>query len=308
MSLEVKRSLQHVVAVSDCVKCVEWMVATAALDGEKGLPSKTVDAFPAYFRSHDRRVNLNKARDWWRKREALLNPEEDSVHEIYNKLFKFNSKCFIRLVTPRRIQDFTDRHNIVYRRLKGKKQVSSEKLREIHILVAAHLGSLNRQFDDGLINPDFQYNMDESHFVIDLDDGKTLDFRGVAQVKNRSVVSGREGTTMCVLLRGGSNARVECPMLIFKNKKGQLPYPGTAICNTGGGVPDVANSFHQQQPNAGVAVRSALLGARRAVCQDTHAVDRQCESSQRGEVVAAAKKLRTGVKLFPANVTDLVQP
>ncbi|KAF1775000.1 hypothetical protein GQ600_21662 [Phytophthora cactorum] len=38
--------------------------------------------------------------------------------------------------------------------------------------------------------------MDISHFVIDLDDGKTCDFRGAHQVKYRSVVSGREGNTM----------------------------------------------------------------------------------------------------------------
>ncbi|KAI9988970.1 hypothetical protein PInf_022691 [Phytophthora infestans] len=39
---------------------------------------------------------------------------------------------------------------------------------------------LKREFDDGRLDPDQQYNMGESHVLIDLDDGKTLDFRGVA--------------------------------------------------------------------------------------------------------------------------------
>ncbi|OWZ01983.1 hypothetical protein PHMEG_00026538 [Phytophthora megakarya] len=65
--------------------------------------------------------------------------------------------------------------------------------------------------------------MDERHFVIDLDDGKTLAFVGSQSVKYRSIVSGREGITMCVLLKGGSDARIRCPMIIFKNKSSNYP-------------------------------------------------------------------------------------
>lgn len=57
--------------------------------------------------------------------------------------------------------------------------------------------------------------MDESHFVIDLDDGKNL-FPWCLPRQVPCVVSGREGITMCVLLRGGTNAQIECPMLIFR--------------------------------------------------------------------------------------------
>jgi hypothetical protein len=60
-------------------------------------------------------------------------------------------------------------------------------LHEIHLSLAVHLGSLNRQFDDSLIDPDAQYNMDESNFVIDLNDGKTLDFRGVTEFKTAAL-------------------------------------------------------------------------------------------------------------------------
>ncbi|OWZ08501.1 hypothetical protein PHMEG_00018949, partial [Phytophthora megakarya] len=63
-------------------------------------------------------------------------------------------------------------------------------------------------------------------FEIDLDDGKALDFRGAGHVKYRSVVSGREGITMCVLFWGGRGARVECTMLIFKNKNANCPIQG----------------------------------------------------------------------------------
>lgn len=261
MDGENKRALQHVVPIRDREKVVAWMAAQAAVEGEKGLAGKAVDAFPVFFRSSDRRVNLNKARDWWKKRPAdrgdtdcarahkyarsgggnrhqfvvkaaqgrgpklgehwswlypILLDEferlrkagvkmstrllqdiavtliEESQHAKFNNRFRINEKPFSTLVTFRRLQDFTDRFNIVYRRLKGKKQVSSDKQEEIHNAVAAHLGELKRLFDDNLIDPSLQFNMDESHFVIDLDDGKTLDFRGAKHVKYRSIVSGTQ--------------------------------------------------------------------------------------------------------------------
>ncbi|KAG2814537.1 hypothetical protein PC116_g10464 [Phytophthora cactorum] len=206
------------------------MAAQALLHDEKGLAGKAVDEFPSLFRSNDRRVNLNIARDWWRKRPAENDDEtadskplkyarsgagnrhqfliksargrepklgehsswlyptllteferlrkagvkmstrllqvvaialiEESQHPIFNKAFCFNDREFRGLVTPRRLQDFTDRFNIVYRRLK--------------------------LFDDKLMDPNLQFNMDESHFVIDLDDGKTLDFRGSKHVGKES--------------------------------------------------------------------------------------------------------------------------
>ncbi|KAE8979049.1 hypothetical protein PR003_g26172 [Phytophthora rubi] len=150
---------------------------------------------------------------------------EDSEHHVFNVRLSVNGKPFASLLTPRRIQDFLERNNIVYRRHKGKKQVSEEEQMEINRAVARHLGSLKRQFQDGLLDPEHQYNMDESHFVIDLDDGKTLDFVGAQSVKYRSIVSGREGFNMCVLLKGGRYARILCPMLIFKNTKSSYPIP-----------------------------------------------------------------------------------
>lgn len=61
---------------------------------------------------------------------------------------------------------------------------------QIEQSIARHLGQLKRRFDDVQLDPEEQYNMEESHFVIDQDDGKTLDFRGAEIDKYRSIVSG----------------------------------------------------------------------------------------------------------------------
>lgn len=256
---EVPRKLQQVVPLCDRVRCTDWMELDQALRGSKGLYGRTIDFFPSLFRSSDRRVNMNKARDWWKKRvdtaTSLEDPKqlkyasgrqrirhqfvvkaldgrgsklaehwmwlypilltefqrlrragvklsnqlvaemgvvliEDSEHPRFNSRFSVKNKPFTSLLTPRRVQDFLERYNIVYRRHKGKKQVSVEKQAQIDISIAKHMGELKRQFEEGTLHPDQQYNMDESHFVIDLDDGKTLDFVGSQSVKYRSVVSG----------------------------------------------------------------------------------------------------------------------
>ncbi|KAG6974423.1 hypothetical protein JG688_00003080 [Phytophthora aleatoria] len=141
---------------------------------------------------------------------------EASTHDEVNKAYTFSGKLFDSLVTPRRIQDFTEHHYIVYRKLNF--------------------------FDDGILDPDRQNNTDESHFIIDLDDGKMLDFRGADKVKNRSIVAGREGITMCVLLRGGSDAKVMCQMLIFKTKKSSYPIQGL--------LDSVAGAAYRSSPSA----------------------------------------------------------
>lgn len=114
---------------------------------------------------------------------------EHSEYPVFNRAFCTVSKTFVRMLTARRVQDFLERNNIVYRRLKGKKQVSEEKMEAIDRTVAAHLGSLKREFNDGTLDPNSQYNMDENHFMIDLDNGRTFDFFGAEHVKYRSIVS-----------------------------------------------------------------------------------------------------------------------
>ncbi|KAF1775868.1 DDE superfamily endonuclease domain [Phytophthora cactorum] len=106
------------------------------MEGEDGLPGKALARFPSFFRADDRRVNLSKARDWWHKCEALPQEPDGERQRKYAR------------------NDFTDRYDSVYRRLKGKKQVISEKQREIYISAASHLGRLKRQFDAGLGLPD----------------------------------------------------------------------------------------------------------------------------------------------------------
>ncbi|OWY91378.1 hypothetical protein PHMEG_00040066, partial [Phytophthora megakarya] len=90
---------------------------------------------------------------------------EDSTHFQFNRAYTFKGKCFTSLTTP-----------------------SLGVLDPSKTLLSATT-AVKRLFDDGVLDPDQQYDIDESHFIIDLDDGKTMDFRGADKVKYCSIVS-----------------------------------------------------------------------------------------------------------------------
>ncbi|RLN44471.1 hypothetical protein BBJ28_00018722, partial [Nothophytophthora sp. Chile5] len=101
-------------------------------------------------------------------------------------------------ITARWIQVFMEKHQIVLRAHTGKRQVSDEKQAQIEQEVACHLGELKWGFESGTLDENTMENIDETHFVIDFDNGKTLGFSGEKKIKYADVVSGGEGMTMVV--------------------------------------------------------------------------------------------------------------
>ncbi|KAE9333604.1 hypothetical protein PF008_g14363 [Phytophthora fragariae] len=77
MADDAAQRLQQVVPLCDRVRCTDWMELDQALRGSKVIYGRTVDFVPALFRSSDRRVNMNKAHDWWKKREETAASLED---------------------------------------------------------------------------------------------------------------------------------------------------------------------------------------------------------------------------------------
>ena len=58
-------------------------------------------------------------------------------------------------------------------------------------------------------------NIDEIHFVINLDNKRTLGFWGDTSVKYIKVVSGRDSMTMVVRISWGRRYMIEAPILMF---------------------------------------------------------------------------------------------
>jgi hypothetical protein len=72
------RALQQVSTIHTRKTVVAWMVEDEAHNGARGLPSRTVRAFPEHFRS-DQRANLVRAARWWAQRDSYFNGPDDVV-------------------------------------------------------------------------------------------------------------------------------------------------------------------------------------------------------------------------------------
>lgn len=101
---------------------------------------------------------------------------------------------------------------------KGKIMVSPANREPIERDVAHHLGILCRELRTGILNEEMVFNADETIFVTDQHNHKTLSIRGDDEVKYADVFSGDDEMTLLVLIYVGRDASV-CPLLmVFKNK------------------------------------------------------------------------------------------
>lgn len=124
-------------------------------------------------------------------------------------------------ISTRWVQHFMKTNRIVLRAETGRLIASLEKTRHIARTVAFILGELKsffiRSFEAKELDENCSENADETNFVFNMDNGKTLGFKTDKDIKYAGVVSGREPITMIVRVTGGVNARVEVRMINFKN-------------------------------------------------------------------------------------------
>ncbi|KAG0620447.1 hypothetical protein M758_4G216500 [Ceratodon purpureus] len=129
-------------------------------------------------------------------------------------------------ITNSWIQQFMDSQNIVLLSQRGRLICSPSKELHIEMHTAFHMGVLRRGFLSGIFHEHLMENLDETHFVINLDNGKTLEFRGDTSVKYTDVVSGGESMTLVVRISGGRRSTIEAPMIIFTNENRSYPIRG----------------------------------------------------------------------------------
>lgn len=98
-----------------------------------------------------------------------------------------------------------------------------------------HLGKLNQGFTSGLLDEDTVENAEETHFLFNMDNGKTLEIRGEQEVLYADFVSFEDPITMMVWLTGGKkNASIQPPIIVFQNSS--LFYPILGVPNNVPGV------------------------------------------------------------------------
>lgn len=237
----------------------------------------------------------------------ILNNSETPEYSR-NMIDPRTQKCLHQKIDARWIQTFAERFRIVSRAHTGKPRLSPEKEMEIEIAAARHLGRMKKMLTSGKFDECDIGNADETHFIINVDNGHTLGFMGDSEVKYADVVSGGEGMTMVVRLSGGRDAMIEAPFMVFTNKKRSYPIKGT---------PDnIAGVAYRSGPKGWMdtVVMTQWLSERRVIKKLPNNrrrvlfVDNCSGHNVTEEMITALSKINTEVRFFPPNTTHLLQP
>ena len=149
----------------------------------------------------------------------------DSIYTNQSRDPKDN-KLLHEKLTYTWMHQFMDAHNIVLLSQTGRLTCSTEKETEIERQTAYHLGVMQRGFHTGLFHKDLMENIDEAHFVVNMDNGRTLGFRNDSVVKYADVVSGGDCMTVVIRISGRHRSLIETPMIIFTNAGSNYPIRG----------------------------------------------------------------------------------
>lgn len=71
------------------------------------------------------------------------------------------------------------------------------------------MGMVRHMLLEGCVDENDVGNADETHLIINVENGRTLGFAGMSDMKYADVVSGGEGVTMLLRLSDGRDARIE---------------------------------------------------------------------------------------------------
>lgn len=220
-----------------------------------------------------------------------------------------DGKNIMEKLTMKWIYSFMERFNIVIRAVSGKGAVSPAKQEFIEKEVAFHLGVLKRGFDDNSIDENLVENIDETHFLINMSNGRTLGFSGDKDTRVMDVVSGGEGMTMMVRITGGPNATIGPPFMVFKNKDRSYP-----LRNCQDNVPGVSyrtspKAFFDRELFAEYfKERRAHVRIGPARGQRVLYLDNYSGHGETVELSSALLEAQARLVFFPPNATHLVQP
>jgi hypothetical protein len=150
---------------------------------------------------------------------------EDSIYHDQSRDPK-DDKLLTQKSTHCWMQQFMDVHNIVLLSQRGNLSCSPEKERQIEMNTAYHLDVLQRGFQFGVFDENLIENLDKIHFTVNMNNDRTLGFRGDMVIKYADVVAGGDAMTMVIRISRGRRSMVEAPMLISTNGNSNYPIRG----------------------------------------------------------------------------------
>jgi hypothetical protein len=240
---------------------------------------------------------------------------EESQHALWNKQTVISctykrekkQKNIMAMIDSSFVQGFVTHFDLVLRSPSGKMLVSPQKMERLEKEVAYHLGELKLGFESGMFDPNDCYNVDETHFIMDMRKGNIFVSKGEKDVKLMDIVSGSEGFTVVMTLKGGMDAKIMNLFVIFKNKDSSYP-----ISNVPDNVPHVT---YRSNPTAFMNKKlfETFLGESRIWGADdpngkVKHVWADNVASHNGSIGASGGRKNIEKRSLPANTTHLCQP
>ncbi|KAL3681117.1 hypothetical protein R1sor_024073 [Riccia sorocarpa] len=245
-----KRTLQHVSTKQERQCIVKWMETYSTEVGSPdSICAMTVRNFPSIFGQANMNANLQKASRWWKARDEILAGTESEVsfNCASHRQIGVRKKVMLKAdagrggkreewstwLYPHVLNEFRclraaglkfspDVLRLVAQNT-GKLSCSPAKQEFIERYTAYHLGVLSRGFQSGELDENLQENIDKTHFVVNMDNGRTLGFRGDDHIKYADVVSGGVSMTMVVKVTRGRAGKICSPFMIFQNDNCSYP-------------------------------------------------------------------------------------
>lgn len=234
----------------------------------------------------------------------------DSNSEAYssNMVDPRSGQSLSMRISTRWVQTFTVRFRIVSRAHTGKYLLSPDQQISIEQDVALHLGKMKRMLQSGEVDENDLENADETHFVVNMDNGRTLGFAGESDVKYADVVSAGEGMTMLVRVSGGRDGIIHPPFIVFTNKSRSYPIRGTpddvpGVAYRTGPKGWIDTTVMPQWLSERRVIRPLPNGRRRILYLDNCSGHNDTPQLQQ-----ASSSINTEIRQFPPNCTHLIQP
>ena len=87
------------------------------------------------------------------------------------------------------------------------------------------MATLERSYDNGSDESEIE-NFDETLVVIDMENGRVLDFQGSRRVTYLYVASSTDYFTFRMRILGGQGAKIEKPLFILRKRTGTTQFHG----------------------------------------------------------------------------------
>ncbi len=168
-------------------------------------------------------------------------------------------------------------------------------------------GTTTQRFEIEDLKQNMVENMDETHSIVDMNNHRTLGIWGAQKLNYADVASGGDGFTMVLRLRGGVNAKLEDPFLIFKNRSRSHP-----MINLPDDIAGVSYRTHPRRWMNNITFQQWLRESR-AIFQDsenrlrTLFLDNCSEHKDTEAVTEALEEISTVLESLSRNATGLCQ-